>query len=359
MQMTMRVTIKDVARLSGVSAATVTRALQGHPRVLEATRLRVEEAAQELGYRPDHIARALVTGTSRTIGLLIPTVSDPYWAEVAEGIEQRAAEEDFSVLFASAHGNPSRAEKMLDVFLGKRVDGVVVTASAGAEFTVLDGTSAPAVVVGWDPPVAPAEVERAAGASVVALLDEEGRRAGAPIPHVAFDDVGAGRIAARHLLELGHRRIAFLGGPATLAALLRLLGARAVLEQAGVSLESAALGADALEDGRVAAVGLLQSEPRPTALVAFNDLVGVGALHAAHSLGLAVPGELSVIGFDDIALAGFVEPGLTTVRQPKREMGARAIDLLLSVMRHAPSPGGDRLAGSLVLRGSTAPPPSA
>jgi transcriptional regulator with XRE-family HTH domain len=125
------VTIKDVAQLSKVSAATVTRALQGHPRVRDSTRARVEDAARQLGYRPDHAARALVTGRSRTFGLLVPTIRDPYWAEVAAGIEPAAAEAGFAVLIASGYGDPVRAQRTLEVLLGNRVDGIAVTTSAG------------------------------------------------------------------------------------------------------------------------------------------------------------------------------------------------------------------------------------
>jgi LacI family transcriptional regulator len=352
------VTIKDVAQLSGVSAATVTRALQGHPRVLPSTRTRVENAARKLGYRPDHAARALVTGISRTIGLLVPTIRDQYWAEVAAGVEPRAAEEGFAVLIASGYGDPVRAENMLEVLLGNRVDGVVVTTSAGvAEPRLAQAMGLPAVVVGLDPPVETLELEGARSAPVTTLLDTRQRRGlSADLSHVGFDDVHAGKLAAQHLIDLGHRRIAFLGGPSTLATILRIAGVRVVLEQSGLSLRSISLGGDSVEDGRVAALDLLAGEREFTALVAFNDLVAVGVLRAARALGIDVPGQLSVVGFDDIPLAALVEPALTTVRAPKYEMGARATQLLFEHMKNGGDPNQELLPGALVTRESTGPP---
>jgi DNA-binding LacI/PurR family transcriptional regulator len=350
------VTIKDVAQLSGVSAATVTRALQGHPRVLPATRARVEDAARKLGYRPDHAARTLVTGVSRTLGLLVPTIRDQYWAEVAAGIEPRAAAEGYAVLIASGYGDPVRAEHMLEVFLGNRVDGLVVTTSAGvAEPRLGQAMGLPAVVVGLDPPVESLELEGARSAPVAALIETgQRRRLSARLSHVGFDDVNGGELAARHLIELGHRRIAFLGGPPTLATILRIAGVRLVLEPAGVSLSSVWLGGDTVEQGRAAALDLLGRRHELTAVVAFNDLVAVGVLRAARALGIDVPGELSVVGFDDVPLAALVEPALTTVRAPKREMGARATQLLFDHMRHDAPVRWELLPGSLVTRDSTA-----
>ncbi|HEY7198304.1 MAG TPA: LacI family DNA-binding transcriptional regulator [Gaiellaceae bacterium] len=353
------VTIKDVARLSGVSAATVTRALQGHQRVLPATRQRVEDAARQLGYRPDHVARTLVTGMSSTIGLLIPTIGDPFWAEVAEGIERRATERDFSLLLASGHKDPERAEQMLEVFLGKRVDGVIITTSAGAWRTRPEAVgNLPVVVVGWDPPIGAPTLEIAQSGPAEAVIDQVTEASKPMLTHVAFDDVGAGKIAAQHLLDLGHRHFAFLGGTPTLSAVLRLLGGRLVLEEAGLAFERVLPGADTLDDGRDAALDLLRAEPRPTALIAFNDLVAIGALRAARTLGIHVPEELSVVGFDDTFFSAYTDPTLTTVRQPKREMGARAMDLIVDAMSDGAPVSGGRMPGTLVRRGSTAEPPA-
>jgi DNA-binding LacI/PurR family transcriptional regulator len=353
------VTIKDVAQLSGVSAATVTRALQGHPRVLPATRTRVEDAARKLDYRPDHAARTLVTGISRTIGLLVPTIRDEYWAEVAAGIEPWAAGEGYVVLIASGYGDPVRAEHMLEVFLGNRVDGIVVTTSAGvAEPRLAQAMGLPAVVVGLDPPVETLELEGARSAPVTTLLDTgQRRRLNARLSHVGFDDVSGGKLAAQHLIELGHRRIAFLGGPSTLATILRIAGVRVILEQSGLDLSSVLLGGDSVEHGRVAALELLAGGREFTALVAFNDLVAVGALRAARALGIDVPGQLSVVSFDDIPLAALVEPALTTVRAPKREMGARATELLFEHMRNDGHLSRELLPGALVTRESTGAAP--
>ena len=355
-----RVTIKDVAQLSGVSPATVTRALQGHPRVLEATRARVQDAATRLGYQPDHAARALVTGISRTIGLLVPTIRDPYWAEVAAGIEPRAAEEGFAVLIASGYGDPVRAGQTLEVLLGNRVDGIIVTTSAGvAEPRLTQAIGLPTVLVGLDPPVGTLELEGARSAPVEALL-EAGRRhrLGTLLPQVSFDDVDAGEIATRHLIELGHRRIAFLAGPPTLATVLRIAGARNVLEEAGLALSLVSNGGDTFEQGRAAGLEVLSGQRDFTAIIAFNDLLAAGVIRAARTLGIDVPDELSVVGFDDIMLASLVEPQLTTVRAPKYEMGARATQLLFEHMQSEPRSDWELLRGSLVIRDSTAPRPS-
>lgn len=354
------VTIKDVAQLSGVSAATVTRALQGHPRVLPETRARVQDAATRLGYRPDHAARSLVTGISRTIGLLVPTIRDPYWAEVAAGIEPRAAEDGFAVLIASGYGDPVRAGQTLEVLLGNRVDGIIVTTSAGvAEPRLAQAMGLPTVVVGLDPPVGSLELEGARLAPVPTLLEAGQRhRVEARLSHVGFDDVDAGEIAARHLIELGHRRIAFMAGPSTLATVLRIAGVRTVLEQAGLKLGLVSYGGDTFEQGCEAGLDLLRGERDFTAIIAFNDLVAAGVARAARTLGIEVPGELSVVGFDDIMLARLFEPALTTVRAPKYEMGARAADLLFEHMGRESQMHWELLRGSLVVRDSTAPPPA-
>jgi DNA-binding LacI/PurR family transcriptional regulator len=328
--------------------------------VLPETRARVADAASRLGYRPDHAARALVTGISRTIGLLVPTIRDPYWAEVAAGIEPRAAEDGFAVLIASGYGDPVRAGQTLEVLLGNRVDGIIVTTSAGVdEPRLTQAMGLPTVVVGLDPPVGTLELEAARLAPIPTLLDAGRRhRRGARLSHVGFDDVNAGELAAQHLIELGHRRIAFLAGPATLATILRIAGVRKVLEQVGLTLSSVSYGGDTFEEGRAAGLEMLGGDRNFTAVIAFNDLLGAGVARAGRTLGVDVPGEVSVLGFDDITLARLFEPPLTTVRAPKYEMGARAAELLFEHMASDVAMHWELLRGSLVVRESTAAPSS-
>ncbi|HWD64205.1 MAG TPA: LacI family DNA-binding transcriptional regulator [Solirubrobacteraceae bacterium] len=349
-----------MAQLSGVSAATVTRALQGHPRVRLSTRERVEDAARRLGYRPDHAARALVTGMTQTIGLLVPTIRDPYWAEVAAGIEPAAAQAGFSVLIASGYGDPVRAGQTLDVLLGNRVDGVIVTADAGvAEPRLAEATELPTVVVGLDPPVGELELAGARSAPIQSLLQAaERHRQATDLSQVGFDDLGAGRLAAQHLVELGHRRIAFLAGPPTLATVLRVGGVRDVLESAGLSLSGIFSGGDSVKQGHAAGLELLGAEHDFTAILTYNDLAATGLMRAARQLGVDVPGQLSVVGFDDVVLASLIEPALTTVRAPKQEVGARATELLLAQMNGEGEVTCEMLGGELVARDSTAPPPA-
>jgi LacI family transcriptional regulator len=318
----------------------------------------VEDAAIRLGYRPDHAARTLVTGISRTIGLLVPTIRDPYWAEVAAGIEPRAAEGGFAVLIASGYGDPVRAGQTLEVLLGNRVDGIIVTTSAGlAEPRLSQAIGLPTVVVGLDPPVGSLELEGARSAPVQTLLEAGQRhRSAARVSHVGFDDVNAGELAAQHLIELGHRRIAFMAGPATLATVLRIAGVRTMLERVGLALSSLSSGGDTFEQGCTAGLDLLRAAHDFTAVIAFNDLVATGVVRAARTLGIDVPGELSVVGFDDIMLARLFEPALTTVRAPKYEMGARAADLLFEHMGSEHQMHWELLRGSLVVRDSTAGP---
>jgi LacI family transcriptional regulator len=356
------VTIVDVARISNVSPATVTRALQGHPRVLPETRLRVEQAAQKLGYRPDSIAQALATGATNTIGLLVPSSGDTFWGEVAAGVEAEAAERGISVLFANGHGDPERQRQMLDVFLRKRVDAVIVAAAAGRphEWLARERTELPVVLIAWDAAVDAEEFARAqtaplerAIASVTTL-----ELPGPHYAHIAFDAMDDGSLAAQHLSALGHERIAFIAGKPQQSSLLRLLGFRTALERASLRPGPIVTCEESLEGGRQAALELLRSHSaRPTAIVAYNDLLAIGAIRAAHALGIRVPEDLSVVGCDDIDFAAFVEPPLTTVAQPRQKVGRLAIRLI-----YEQEPDREKAvrlleAGTLVVRESTASVP--
>lgn len=353
------VTIKEIAALSKVSSATVTRALQGHPRVRPETRARVQEAADALGYRPNHVARTLATGASKTIGLLLPSIGDRYWGEVVAGIEEGADQAGFSVLLATSKGDTARGRRMLDVLLAKRVDGILVASRRDVEEALEQAPlPVPLVRIGPDSELDSADLAAACDLPPRELAPWLARRGLDRPPEgvTAFDDVDAATIAVEHLAGLGHRRIAFVGASTRLSAALRVVGFRDAAGRVGAESAEVVSSPDSLEESDRASRALLSGPQRPTAVVAYDDMVAIGVIRAAHALGLSVPEQLSVVGIDDIDVAAFMEPPLTTVRQPKHELGRRAADALLTVLRGGTMPAGQALQGDLMLRGSTAPP---
>lgn len=352
-------TIRDVARLGGVSVATVTRTFQGSPRVRPETSARVRAAADRLGYRPDAVAQALVRGTSNTIGLLIPSLTQAYWSEVADAIEARAGERGYSLVLASSRQDPERERAMLDMLYGKRADGVIVGGVVGDPRTwPAARPRSPLVLIEWDATPQWDRLreltEEPLGRSAWSLPEQ--RIANGWFARLSADDVAGGTLVARHLLEQGHTRIAFLIGPPVRTHLLRLLGTRSALEEAGHRLAGVAVDEDTFEGGRAMAARLLSAPERPTALVCCSDAIAVGAIRAAHELGLDVPGDVSIAGYDDVELAACLDPPLTTLRDPKRELGDLALDLVLRGRGDDSGPVARRLTGELIERGSTAPP---
>jgi LacI family transcriptional regulator len=354
------VTLDDVARLSGFSPATVTRALNGNPRVRPDTRERVEKAANDLGYLPHLGARALATRTSQTIGLLIPSSGDSFWGGVAAGLEERAIEEGFSTLLAASHGDAERERRMIELFLGKRVDGIVIVSAAGmpTAWFPRGPSSIPVVLVDWDMPFEAKLVAAACSEPVSRIIDRIHRRtAETPFRHVCTDDVDGAVRVVRHLLKLGHRDIAFAGMQPIRPSLLRLLGVRRALDEENLSPTMVIECPASLEGGQSAGLRILESPRRPTAVVAFDDMVGVGILRAVHAAGLRVPRDLSVTGFDDVEIAAFVEPPLTTVGQAKQALGSLAVDQILGQLRGTRDEVSTLLPGELVVRQSTGEPP--
>jgi DNA-binding LacI/PurR family transcriptional regulator len=354
-----RITIKDVARDSGVSTATVTRALQGSPRVLPETRRRVEDLAAKLGYLPDNLARALATGTSKTIGLVIPSSGDSFWGEVTEGLEERAVERGFTLLLGLAHADPERERAVLRLFVEKRVDGIVIGGPALAPDSWFESAASrqPLVLVSWYAANEPQEFELALRRPVAEsiAMAAETPPAGPWFGHISVDDVAGAADLVRHLVSLGHERIGLIAGPPLRPARLRLLGFRLALEEAGLEPGPILSCEESFEAGHVAAVELLSAPDRPTALVAYNDIIAIGAMRGARSIGLDVPGDVSITGFDDIEFASYVDPPLTTSRQPKREMGRRAVELLLDAVDGRGGLVRETLPADLVVRGSTGP----
>jgi len=348
------VTIKDVARASGVAPATVTRVLNHYPSVRDETRDRVERAAISLGYRPDSIAQALVTRSTNTVGVLVSSSGDSFWGEVVASIEERAAEEGFSVLLSNTHGDPVRELKAIHLFLSRRVEGIIVTSTSRdtrSWFGAGSPPDLPIVRINWDGAFADNQVEEAQLAPVETVVRTiDGVLEGSPFEEIAFDDFGAALDITKYLLALGHRRIAFAGLTSLRPALLRYVGCRAALEEAGMRPWAAVECQGTLSAGRTAAIGLLSMPEAPTAVMAYDDLTAIGVIRGIRAMGRAVPDDISVVGFDDIEVAAFVEPPLTTVRQPKQEMGRLAMDLVLQHRGEQTSRKIHSLGGELEVR---------
>jgi DNA-binding LacI/PurR family transcriptional regulator len=352
------VTLADVARLAGTSSATVTRALHGHPRVLPATRARVVEAAAALGYVPHLGARALATRSSETIGLLMPTTADGFWGEVAAGLEQRAMSRGYSTLIATSHNDVRRERGMLELFLGKRVDGIVVGSAAAMPTTWFPGSrpSTPIVLLSWNTPYEPRHVVMAQDEPVETAIRRVMRHANdTPYQHVATDDTDGTAHAVRYLMDLGHRAIAFAGLAPVRPSLLRFLGLRTALEERGLRPAAAIECPLTLEGGQRAGSRIAAMSPRPTAIVAFDDMVAVGVIRAVHAAGLRVPEDISVVGFDDVEVAAFVEPPLTTVRQAMPELGSLAVEIIFSQLDGMKVDQSPLLQGELIVRHSSGP----
>lgn len=331
-------TIKDVAALAGISYTTVSHVLNKTRPVSEPVRLKVEAAIAELDYVPSAVARSLKARSTATIGLLVPSSVNPYFAELARGIEDNCERNGYCVILCNSDDNPQKQRNYLRMLLEKRIDGLIV-ASVGEDADLLDSLSTvrtPMVVVD--------RALEGVDADLVCIDHEQG-----------------GYLATRHLLALGHRDIACISGPAqTCSAKMRLAGFQRALAEAGVSLRAGrVVASDFTSLGGYDAAAKLLDEQRPTAIFAANDMIGIGVLRAAAERNIVVPSELSVIGFDDIQISQYVFPALTTVGQSIRELGERAAELLLRrIAEPTPLATEQRIiAPSIVLRESTGPRP--
>jgi LacI family transcriptional regulator len=327
----MAATIRDVARLAGVSPSTVSRALSVPDMVNTATRARVAAAVEQLGYEPNRAARGLITGRTGTIGLVVPDLANPFFASVTKGVQARARRHDVAVFVADTDEDAA-AETGLVRALAKQVDGIVLCSPRAGDD----------------------ELAAIAQDATVVLVN----RAAAGIPGITYDNEDGMRQAVAHLVALGHRRIAWVGGPATSwSTQHRGLGLRNAVEERRAELAPVGNFAPTYEGGMAAADQVIATGA--TAVVAYNDLVAIGLLARLHARGISVPGDLSVVGVDDIAMSRMARPALTTVRLPKQEAGRIAVELLLAVLDDPDSSVGtqDTLRGELIVRDSTGPAP--
>lgn len=311
--MTHRVRMADVARQAGVSLMTVSRVVNNKGDVSADTRQHVQTTIKQLGYRPSDVARGLVTKRTGAIGLVVPDVSNPYFSEIVRGAEHVAYAKNYSVLLCNTEEDTKRELAVLQSLEEKRVDGIVLCSSRLAEDELEEAISRhPAAVL------------------VNRRLEFTDERAG--VGAVTLDDVAGGQRGTQHLLDSGHRAIGFLAGPPTsYSGRGRKEGYRTAMTAAGVLPPSEWIihCAPTVEGGRLRAHELLGNQPELTALFCFNDLVAIGALQTCVDLGIKVPSDIAVVGFDDIPLAALVTPALTTCRVSRYELGTRAMDLLL------------------------------
>lgn len=314
--MTDRMTMADVAREAGVSLMTVSRVVNEKGDVSLATRQRVLAIIERLGYRPSGIARGLATQRTGTLGLVVPDVANTFFANVARGAEHGAFTQGYNVFLCNTNEDPGREADMLQSLEEKRVDGVVLCSSRldDSELRTLSSRH-PAVVL------------------VNRFLEGDG------VCSVLIDDESGGRVATEHLLQAGHQAVGLLAGPPiSHSGRQRREGYRAALTKAGLSYNPdwVQYCSPMVEGGRQAARELLTAHPELTALFCHNDLVAVGVLQACAELGRHVPGDLAVVGYDDIPLADLVTPPLTTCRVPRYELGEWAMKLLLDQIDNPP-----------------------
>lgn len=334
-----QISIKDVARAAQVSHPTVSRALRNSPLVKSETAERIRQIAHDMGYRANAVARGLVTKRTRTIGVVVTTIADPFIGEVVSGIEEMANDHGYSVFLANCNADPEREIRVVHSFQERRVDGILVTSSrVGALYlSLLRQFKVPIVLINNQHP-------------------------GEFVHSVMIDNVTASRQAMQHLLELGHRRIAYLGDQYGFQSdTERFAGYRQALEQADSPFipELVVHGDGKPEGGQVAIEKLLALPTLPTAVFCYNDMSAIGALNGIRARGLKVPGDISLIGFDDLFIASYVDPPLTTVRQPKQLMGRKAMEILLNLFSDTHQETNIKVQGELVVRGSTGPPRSA
>ncbi len=329
--------LKDIARAANVSCSTVSRALSGSPLVNPETAARIKRIAEASNYTVSALGRGLVTGKSNTIGVVVTTIADPFVGEVVSGVEEVANQHGFTVILACSQANPEREVAVVRSFEARRVEGILVAASrVGALY--LPAMSARSV-------------------PIVLLNDfNPGRFAHS----VMIDNVAAARAATEHLIQIGHRRIAYLGDQFGMKSDAdRMAGYRLALDAAGLEFRRDLVGQGdgKPEEGQRVMRQLLSQRDRPTAVFCYNDMTAIGALRAATTRRLRVPEDLSIVGFDDLFVASYVNPPLTTIRQPMRSMGQQAMKVLMRLLNGQKTDEVISVKGRLIVRSSTAPPP--
>jgi LacI family transcriptional regulator len=333
------VRLKDIAQMTGVSVMTVSKALRDVPDVSNETRARIKALAQQLGYVPDSSAQGLRSKTTKLLGLVIPAATNPIYARMIFALEERAFELGYDLLIAQTLNKPEREDQCLRRFLSRRVDGLFITPVYRFEaeariYTEIAARQTPVVLIGPPAPFCKNFIG------------------------IEIEEITASYHVTKHLIELGHKKIAYLTGPpAAPWAHERFEGYRRAHREAGMEVDDRLVFAagSALEDGAKAALQMLNEGCQPTAIQAVNDLVAIGCAEILQQQGFKIPADISIAGFGNILTAEFYRVPLTTISQPKYRLGIAAVETMMSLLRGEKA-ASQRLPAELILRQSTAAP---
>jgi len=339
----MPVTVKDIAKKAGVSHSTVSRALHSNPLISDETKERIQQIAVEMGYLPSAAARTLKTNRSHVLGVVLTSIDDPFFSEILEGMEEVIQSSGYSLFIAAAHRDPGREREIVEAMVEHRADGVIICSTSFSE-----------------------EWSRQffqSGVPIVVVNNQAVEDFRYSIYH---DDIDGMRQVTRHLIELGHKKIAYMGNSASGRTTMdRLTGFREEMKSASLSIPAEYIheaSGGGTKDGESAAKYFINLSDRPTALVCYNDLMAIGVMKALRQAGICIPRDISITGFDNIIFSAYTNPPLTTLDQPKRFIGAEAARLLLELLDTPLSEQSQNhqnvrsLQGQLLVRESTAPP---
>jgi len=310
----MRTTIRDVAKAAGVHSSTVSRVINGNPNISQDTAERVFSAIKQLGYTPNALARSLKTKKIQTLGMLIPDIANPFFAGLARGVEDTANQYGYNVILCNTDDCLEKEKTYLRLLEERRVEGLILATAKIRDKSVI-------------------ELEKRRFPYILLSRNIKGLQENS----ISVDDIAGGYLAAQYLVSLGHRNIGHITGPFnTTAALDRIKGYKKALQHFGVPFNKQYIGEGdfKIKGGYQVMNQFLKLENPPTAIFTANDLLAVGAIEAIRENGYEVPSDFSIVGFDDIRLASYLSPPLTTIRQPMIEMGSLAITKLLERIEH-------------------------
>jgi DNA-binding LacI/PurR family transcriptional regulator len=338
------VSIRDIAEAAGVSHTTVSRALHDNPLISQEVREHIQLLAREMGYTPNAVAQSLKNKRTHSVGVVVTAIADPFLSRVVRGIEEVAQKAAMSVLLATTYNDPDRELSVVETFHQRRVDGIIVASSRyGVE-----------------------SANRLARVNVpVVLINQQADTEYEHLHAVSVDDYQGARCAVKFLLDAGHQNIAYLGAAnRPRSNRLRLQGYLDSMREAGIEprpdfIQTAPpehrYHSEDVEDGRSMLTGILAAGA--TAVFCYNDMMAIGVLMACRESGIAIPAQLSVIGFDDVELAQYVSPPLTTVHQPKLHLGKVAMRMILGLIDGQPAENNVLLPTQLIMRDSAGSPP--